>query len=320
MAVGSSSGPSVAEEWNGTSWRLLTTDDPPLGAKLSSVSCPTTGTCVAVGTYDQQGLSLSVSEVWDGRQWHLRPTDNPAGSQAATLADVSCRSASSCVAVGSYQPAGAKWFQLLPLIEVWNGVAWRNEPSPVPAGETSTQLSGVSCVGPQQCLAVGSYQTATNLYTLAELWNGSQWVLQHPVNAALETSELNGVTCLSPNECVAAGDAYDGGVGTNTLFELWNGRTWTRQPSKDTLLSNVPLSVSCTSATACVAVGGKGDSGGSSLLADISNGKTWTPETTPNVRGGGRLNSVSCSLPAGCTAVGFSSGPGALVLRRTSVP
>lgn len=320
MAVGSSSGPSVAEEWNGTTWRLLPTDDPPLGAKLSSVACPTTGTCVAVGTYDQQGLILSVSEIWDGSQWHLRPTVNPAGSQAATLKDISCPSASSCVAVGSYQPAGAKWFQLLPLIEVWNGLTWRSLPSPVPTGEVSTVLSGVSCVGPQRCLAVGSYQTATTPYTLAELWNGSQWLLQHPVNVSLETSELNAVTCLSPTECVAAGDRYDGGVHDSTLFERWNGSTWTRQPSTEFFESEIPVSVSCTSATACVAVGGASTPESDDLpFADTWNGTTWTRDATPYF-GSGRLNHVSCSPSAGCTAVGLSSVPAALVLRRTSVP
>jgi hypothetical protein len=39
----------MAMTWNGTSWRLAATADPTGGGGLSSVSCTTPATCVAVG-------------------------------------------------------------------------------------------------------------------------------------------------------------------------------------------------------------------------------------------------------------------------------
>jgi hypothetical protein len=46
------------------------------------------------------------------------------------------------------------------LAERWNGTRWAIQSTPKPAAAKDVRLSGVSCVSPRWCIAVGSYATA----------------------------------------------------------------------------------------------------------------------------------------------------------------
>src|SRR5262249_34963662 len=59
--------------------------------------------------------------------------------------------------------------------------------------------------------------------------------------------------------------------------------------------------VSCTSLSACTAVGGRADG---TTLAERWNGTRWRIQATPNPPGGAFLNSVSCASASACTAGG----------------
>ena len=67
--------------------------------------------------------------------------------------------------------------------------------------------------------------------------------------------------------------------------------------------------VSCTSASACTAVGDSSNGTATVTLAERWNGTRWSIQTTPNPAGGSNsmLNGVSCASATACTAVGGSS-------------
>jgi hypothetical protein len=99
------------------------------------------------------------------------------------------------------------------------------------------------------------------------------------------------------------------------LIEAWNGSTWTIEDAP-TLAgsSNTRLNgVSCSSPTACTAVGwfsGTSTNGSNDPFAEVWNGSTWAFQT-PSVDGvGGQLNSVSCPAPGSCVAVGSAETNG----------
>ena len=100
------------------------------------------------------------------------------------------------------------------------------------------------------------------------------------------------------------------------LAESWNGSTWTVVPTPPVGGENSNLdSVSCTSASACTAVGNivyeVGDGGQKEVpLAEQWNGTGWTRKATPKPSAGGAtsLSSVSCTSASSCTAVGFNTG------------
>ena len=68
--------------------------------------------------------------------------------------------------------------------------------------------------------------------------------------------------------------------------------------------------VSCTSASACAAVGSYFSMGNGPLtLAETWNGSAWRFQPSPNpaTEGRNQLNTVSCTAPSACTAVGVES-------------
>jgi hypothetical protein len=112
---------------------------------------------------------------------------------------------------------------------------------------------------------------------------------------------------------MAAGGRVDNsGNGAGTLAERWNGRKWLIVPTfKPTGQGSFLNGVSCTSASACTAVG---NSGPVTTLAERWNGTRWRVQPTPNPPGGQStfLASVSCPTSSACTAFGLNltgSGP-----------
>jgi hypothetical protein len=215
---------------------------------------------------------------------------------------VSCASATSCIAVGSFINRNGITDTLA---ETWNGTSWLKQRTPNPAGNTvpavSPALAGVSCPAAGFCEAVGSYQDQTGLngVILAESWNGTSWTSQSvPSPAGSTSAALSAVSCTSATFCEAVGNA-SASSGQVPVVETWNGTAWSAQavpvPAGETIATLG--GVSCVSATFCVAAGG------SPAFVEMWDGTSWTPQTLP---GGGGL--VSCASPSFCMALGGGSG------------
>ncbi|HMD91292.1 MAG TPA: hypothetical protein VKG80_01495 [Trebonia sp.] len=133
-AVGYASSPkglgSLAETWNGKAWTLTTVHWPKGTSNelLPGVSCVAGNRCVAVGTIDSNLNSNSntgkaAAATWNGRAWTVTSVPAPARGKASLLNDVTCLSASNCVAVGQAGPAGST--NGTGLSAFWNGKSWR---------------------------------------------------------------------------------------------------------------------------------------------------------------------------------------------------
>lgn len=73
---------------------------------------------------------------------------------------------------------------------------------------------------------------------------------------------------------------------------------------------NELTAISCTSASACIALG-DGGVVGTRTIAEQWNGTSWRIQPTPDPKGNGYLfNGVSCATPTVCYAVGELSEPG----------
>ena len=134
------------EHWDGISWSV-TPNPNPVGAPapvLRAVSCPSANSCFAVGnangTFNNPKAGNSLAEHWDGTSWSIMT--NPASAIGTDLEGVSCRTTTSCVAVGQYHVTDIAGKTLA---EQWNGKSWKITPSPNPPGYKNSQLAGVSC-------------------------------------------------------------------------------------------------------------------------------------------------------------------------------
>jgi hypothetical protein len=207
-------GGALIERWNGTSWVIV--PSPPSGG-LFSVSCTSISNCFAVGSSfdNSSGTYVTLVERWNGTSWVIVPSPNPPGARGSGLSGVSCTSTTSCFAVGSYGDTSGTG---VPLVEGWNGIRWAIVPSPNPSPRPDfggSNLYGVSCTSPTNCLAVGTAShTPPPWYgftTFVERWNGTAWAIVPSPNPnpgdGVWGFALNSVSCTSTTNCFAVGNA-----------------------------------------------------------------------------------------------------------------
>jgi hypothetical protein len=276
---------ALTASWNGKTW---TAAKPPVpagttSAALSGVSCVTSADCVATGEYTRaNGSSAGLAESWNGRRWADASVKLPAGGVDGDLDGVSCVTAKSCVAVGSYDNAES---DTVALAESWNGKTWTAAKPSGPAATTASALQGVSCASPADCVAIGWYvKGAGGSVGLAESWNGEKWA-----EVALPKSGgyggLYSVSCVSSKYCLAVGDGGAPGASQGTpASDVWNGKSWSFKkvpvPPKGggNTATSMLQGAQCLSTTDCVAVGELDLGNGEQNQYGFSgfwNGKTW---------------------------------------------
>jgi hypothetical protein len=152
IAVGGdgSVGGTLVESWNGHAWSIVQSPNP-AGDQFdafSGVSCSSSYSCIAVGSYFYKGNARTLSESWNGAKWSIIRTPNQKDSHIDFLASVSCASPTDCIGVGSGNES---------LIESWNGTAWTMVAGPNQGG--GGLLYGISCPTEAACVAAGFYET-----------------------------------------------------------------------------------------------------------------------------------------------------------------
>lgn len=304
-----------------TGWRLRSNPKPEKAEydTMVSVSCLSPTDCIGVGSYkNASGVQVTLAEHWNGSSWDFQTSENPAGASRSQFNGVSCTATTSCVAVGFYQDTVSGHY--LPLAERWNGTKWELL-STQPEGNRS-YLEAVSCSSSTSCMAVGFYPTESPEIgkTFAEYWNGTSWTIKAPINyqtpggePTQEPNYLKAVSCTSSSDCTAVGFHQSSIVFTThyeALAEHWNGTSWSVEttPAVEGKTDSWLEGVSCTSSSACTAVGyaSVGHSGSSvhQSVAMRWNGTKWTIESTPNVEGFDTyLHAVSCASATFCVAV-----------------
>jgi hypothetical protein len=88
-----------------------------------------------------------------------------------------------------------------------------------------------------------------------------------------------------------------------TLAERWNGHKWSIQTTPNPSRVSPLYGVFCTSANACIAVGGP------QALAERWNGQVWSLQSLPQLGKYAALGGVSCPAKSRCTAVGATGDP-----------
>ena len=257
-----------------------------------------------------EGTVTGQDRVFVPSEWILAPTEQPTESSSNELASSSCVSASSCLAVGSYENSAGTY---LTLAERREGEEWAIQPTPNPEGAKESRLRSVSCTTASDCVAVGTYKNASGtILTLAERYDGEQWSLTPSPNpeGALE-SQLKSVSCSSATDCTAVGYYYLGSSKFKTLIEHYDGEQWSlvSSPNPEGYAQSFLYSVSCATGSDCWAVGKKRNSSDQALLKHY-DGEQWSlaPISEPPAK----LVGVSCSSTSFCVAV-VGSGLG---LRR----
>jgi hypothetical protein len=189
--------------------------------------------------------------------------------------------------------------------ETWNGSVWTVVPIQDPHPGFFSELNGVSCVSPSDCVAVGTGGAGT----LVEQWDGTSWTVVPSPNGPIpppsgwsDSNGLRGVSCIAANACTAVG--YQSAANM-TLIEQWDGTSWVVDSTNPPVAGNLSQ-VACPAAGACTAVGLVPGSPGETLVETQST-SGWSQVASPDLGGNfAAFQSVSCPDTSSCTAVGYS--------------
>jgi hypothetical protein len=289
---------------------------------IVAMSCPTSKSCVGIGSTEGALGGTSFLRTWNGKAWGPAYGALP-GSASDSLYDLSCLSAMFCVAAGSRAVPGGQG----PVAAVWKGTSWSAvQAPPAPASAVhQAWFYQVSCATPKFCVAVGDYTANDIVETsagFADLWNGTKWTLSWKMppgtNQSFKAGDLSGVSCKSAVSCVAVGDTYTEyttSINTDPTFRpvalIWSGKWRKVTPPVPAGGHGLLSGVSCWSAKGCEVVGAyypkKLGKVRTVALAESWNAGKWavgkpqSPTTAPV------LGQVSCLSSSSCLAVGTSS-------------
>jgi len=224
------------------------------------------------------------------------------GQTDDVLLSVSCATSTFCVATGqgTIEPN---------LLEHWNGHKW----STMRAAARHDILSGVACLSPGACIAVG--MNSSSVGPSSEKLVTRRWSKVPIVGSSGGVaSSFEGVSC-SQGSCFALGTEVGrpitGEHGSFFASRPIDTTSWSIEQSVVNPTAFVYLtSLSCISAEMCVGVGSYQSNplGTAQTLAEAWNGSSWSEMAIPSPGTSSQLSSVSCVSAMACTAVGNSDG------------
>jgi hypothetical protein len=278
-------------------------------SNLADLSCTSTSNCVGVGDADPSGRDLWQVRRWSSGSWTTEKLPRIDDALLSRLSGVSCDSATSCIAVGSYSDESENATR--ELAARWDGDKWRDLPNAEPEGATLAALAGVDCVSGGDCIAIGRYLDAEgDQQPLAMEWSHNHWRIGTvPIPSGGSKGELSGVACRATEDCLAVGSYVNAGNEIKSLAAHWNGESWSpvSVPDPSGATSSRLAGVDCTSSSWCRAVGSYFDgSGVETALVLAQHSGTWSVEeaTAPEDALVSHLTDISCASSTSCTAVG----------------
>jgi hypothetical protein len=189
----------------------------------------------------------------------------------------------------------------------FDGTTWTAFPAPMIKGDNNSFLQGVVAISPTLAWAAGNVTDGPHLGQVIEQWNGTKWSLfPSPKFGKKERADIFAMTSSSANDVWAIGSLVNLGTQrVSSLFEHWNGTTWTATTVESN--NEFLFGASADAANDAWAVGFN-DSDVIRTLARHWDGATWKGVATPNVGGGtNKLNATLALAPNDVWAVGFST-------------
>lgn len=296
--------PAITTPANG--WTAATT---PAGAdQLFGVACPTPTVCTAVGAAFPTSTTTTGAALYStdgGLNWS--PAQSLPGGLPG-LFNVSCPSASFCMAAASSQQASPG---NAAIVSTDGGKTWASVAAP--PGNT-TGADSLFCVSAADCwVGTGGAVDATTdggaSWSQTILLPGASFG-PGPV-AGLWFANASTGWAISYSQC---GGPSVHNCGGWVLTTSDGGRTWTVVLAAGINSSlGSPVGLSCTSATACLVLGQ--DSSGARLSATANGGSTWTNPPLPSgldtqMTGVESENVLTCDGATDCYITGWNGGTG----------
>lgn len=269
----SSSGQTLIEHWDGTSWSIVTSPSPSTYSNLKAIAAVSANDIWAVGS----SSSETLTEHWDGSSWSVIPSPN-VSSSLNYLASVAVVASNDVWAVGESDLTDG---DAQTLTEHWDGTSWSIIPSPNVATFVNAFI-GVAAIATNDVWAVGTSEDSGS-QPLIEHWDGNSWsVIPSPVPSI--DGILYGVSAVSANNIWAVGHFISFSVEA-TLIEHWDGTSWSIVPSPNPRSSDYLTGVTASPAGAVWTAGHDINLKQSAFQTLIEHwiGTKWQASASPNV-------------------------------------
>lgn len=251
---------SLIERWDGSAWRSIPN---PGYDYLNAVAAVSASDIWAVGGSLNYGVGYHpdkpLIEHWNGSKWSTVPSPDT-HALAVELTGVAALATNDVWIVGKADLNGSL---TQPLVEHWNGSAWRIVATPSLTNVRWSSLSTIAAIpGTKQLWAVGSSvpKASNNGRILLETWDGTAWqsVKTPTLPQGLIAGSLNGVVALSATNAWAVGVGYASNEpAARTLALHWDGISW--QVMASPIIVGALMSVAAANVNDVRAVGYSGD-------------------------------------------------------------
>jgi fibronectin type III domain protein len=303
-------------------------------AQTGPIVCTSSGNCVSGGSFtdgstaQQAFVSQETNGVWSSAT-EIAAALNVGGT--AGIIAISCPSAGSCTAEGSYTDSSDIIHTFV--VNQVNGT-W-GFPTEVPdfttlMFEDASEMTALSCTSTTTCVGVGSYVDHVSGLAQPIIFTETNGVWAAPLeaqgSAAFNTGGIaivGGLDCASATTCVAGGDVLTAGATTTTLVPFFipeNNGVWgpiEEIPGVAALSREneaALTALSCGAPGDCAAGGNYLDASGQSQAYIINEvGGVWGSATqlfATQLLGSGISNSlidVDCPSAGNCSGIGAYS-------------
>jgi photosystem II stability/assembly factor-like uncharacterized protein len=269
VAVGSNGvGPaSISSPDQGRTW---TAGGAPVGiAAIASLSCGSTGACVAVGS-ESTTSQLDGAASWTSDGGHTWSASTMPSGILPVPSVVSCRG-QLCAAVGTYSRSIGPPIILSELVvSTDGGRTWTKRTAP------NTFYATVECTDAQHCLAL-AYLVGTGAVTAMTDDGGATWT-----NRASNLTTSGALSCADRLTCWTVGPP--GNSSPTAAVTTDGGVTWTPQtvpgrPGASAVYGGL-ADIDCPTTTTCVAVGNDNNVP-EEIVNTHDGGTTWIRRSTP---------------------------------------
>jgi hypothetical protein len=276
-------------------------------SSVSTVSCTSSGNCVATGNYsdslDHAFLAVQSNGVWSNY------SNIPGMSSTATSAfegkeSVSCSTAGNCTAAGMYYEDGLQQAFVVSLVDgVWGN--YQDIPNLKTVNVWGARATAVSCSSLGNCTVGGQYIDATRNYQpYAANQTSGTWSNFQAIPGLTAGSQVQSLSCSSPGNCTIGGmgGGTSGGFAATQTNGVWGNLT--------EMGANIGQ-VSCSSPGNCT-IGGSYKTGTrydgfvSTQTNGIWGGVTDVPGlVNANTGRSAAVLTVSCSTAGNCSVGGY---------------
>jgi hypothetical protein len=274
----------LAENFDGTSWSVVSTPSPTSGSVFKSAAASASNDVWAVGVGGTSNATLI--EHWNGTNWS--EVSSPTMPTGSALQGVTAPASNNAWAIGTNSGSANA------LVEHWDGTSWSVVSSPAFAGVSITTAGSViSADSTTDVWAVGLADMRSGAPFNGEAalhWDGTSWSIMSSAGSLVDA-----FTALSPTNVWGSGfhgvSFHDRTIDIPQVVH-WDGTSWSIVPSpnpngKNPIQGSRLNGIAAISANDIWAVG----SNENATLTEHWDGSRWRVINSPNP--GDLANSLS---------------------------